>query len=83
MRMSKSLRQYIQASVRRLRRTLAKIIEPVGFDPDSKWDIPIKIGLKTASALRNCLKIDEQSYLLVAGQAWHDARAYVLYTALD
>jgi hypothetical protein len=83
MRMWKSLRQFVGASIRRLRRRLAKAIEPVGFDPDPKWDIPISIGLKAASALRDCLGIDEQSYLHVAGQAWHDARAYILYTALD
>lgn len=83
MRMRKSLLKSVEAWIRRSRRKLAKAIEPVGFDPDPKWDIPIDLGLRGASGLRKCLKIEEQTYLHVAGQALYDAKAYVLYTALD
>jgi len=82
LRMANSLQQ-IKKWLRRLRRVIAKSIEPHELEPDPKWDIPINIGLKTAAALRKCLKIDEQSYLFISGQAWHDTRDYVLYTALD
>ncbi|MFA5033952.1 MAG: hypothetical protein WC614_13170 [bacterium] len=69
--------------IRKIRRKVAHLIEPSGFERDPFWDIPIDIGIKGANELRKELCIDEQSYLFVAGQSHADARAYVLYTALD
>lgn len=53
------------------------------FEPDPVWDIPIELGLKTASALRKYLSIDEQYYIHVAGQSCSNPKEHVLYTALD
>jgi hypothetical protein len=77
------LRSRLTKGVWRLRRALANRIEPREAKPDPKWDIPIDLSLKGASALRTLLAVDEDSYLTVAGQSWGDPRAYVLYTALD
>ncbi len=78
-----SLHKRVAATVRRVRRAVAKRIEPREPEPDPKWDIPIDLSFKGASALRVLLSADEEMYLTAAGQSWADPRAYVLYTALD
>lgn len=84
MRRDKSThRSRFQSVVRKIRRRLAKLIGPPDLDYDPKYDIPIDIGLKGAAELRKELHIDEQPYLLIAGQSFADPRAYVLYTVLD
>ena len=70
------------SGVRRLRSWLAKRIEPKPAN-DPAWEVPIDLGLKGAQALRDRLPIRELDYLRVAGSAMADARAYVIYTALD
>jgi hypothetical protein len=64
-----SILKNIKKKIRRMRRRIAKIIEPSGFDQDPLWDIPVELGLKTASALRKCLNADEQMYRTVAGSS--------------
>lgn len=53
------------------------------MNPDAEFDFFISEPLQCASALREHLGLDEESYLRVAGQSHADARAYVVYTALD
>jgi hypothetical protein len=67
----------------RLRRALAKAIEPKRPEPNLMWDIPIQGSLGGANQLREKLAIREEAYLFVSGSAFADCRAYVLYTALD
>ena len=69
--------------INRIRRSLAKAIDPKEPERDPKWDIPIDVSLKGGAALRELLGVDEESYLYAAGQSWADPRSYVLYTALD
>jgi hypothetical protein len=76
-------RERVFLVIRNLRRALAKAIEPPDPEKDKKWEVPIELSLKGAKALREKLPIDEDGYLFVAGPAWGDCRAYVLYTALD
>ena len=66
----------------RLRRWLAKRIDPGPAIPP-EGDFFISQALRGAALLRERLGITEALYLTVAGQTLADARAYVLYTALD
>jgi len=66
----------------RVRRWLAKRIDPGPAIPP-EGEFFISQALKGAAVLRGRLGITEELYLTVAGQALADARAYVLYTALD
>lgn len=81
--MLKKTRERLSVAVCNLRRALAKAIEPADSETDCRWRLPIDLSLQGAKALRKQLSIDEPDYLFVAGPAWQDCRAYVLYTALD
>ncbi len=61
---------------------MAKQLE-VGPKLEPAWDFFIKQSLRGAAELRKHLPIDEASYLTSAGQTFTDARAYLVYTALD
>lgn len=50
---------------------------------DLAWDMPIGEALRCAAELSKLLSIDEDKYLLFAGQLLRDCRSYVLYIALD
>lgn len=80
-RVKEWMRPLIQR-VRRLRRRLSQKLDP-GPEPDDAFDWFIYEPLQCANALRAHMRLDEASYVGVAGQAHADARAYVVYTALD
>ena len=73
----------LRSIVRRLRRATASALEPREPEPDPRWDVPIRLTLRCATALRRQLGLDEETYVLVAAPAIGDSRAYVIYTALD
>lgn len=73
----------LERAIRKGRRALAKRIEPQDPEPAPEWDVPIGISLQGAEAIREVLRVDEGSYLRVAGATWADPRSYVLSTALD
>lgn len=73
---------WVAGIVRRERIKLAKLLDP-GPEPDLEWEFFLTEPLRCARELRERLPITEDMYLHVAGQAIGDARAYVLYTALD
>jgi len=79
----KKIRVQSALVLNRIRRALAKAIEPKRPEPNLKWDFPIKTSIRGTQALRKKLAITEEDFLFVSGPSFADSRAYVLYTALD
>src|SRR2546426_564809 len=72
-----TIRARLQSRITRVRRWLAKRIDPGPAIPP-EGEFFISQALRGATVLRERLGITEELYLTVAGQALADARAYVL-----